>query len=151
MPMVDAVEVYSACISGVSSHGLAERLVAATAHVQALALQYIARANTRELHRFPSAAWGNDDQVIFGDLTKGELTDLYTNEMVKRTQLGRPYYDRLMLLAPLGKCPFCGFGSLSEILCLRHTIPPKELHAPHYNQVRCQRQIGTAANFSQAT
>ena len=41
--------------------------------------------------------------------------------------------------------------SLSEILCLRHTIPPKELHAPHYNQVRCQRQIGTAANFSQAT
>ena len=42
-------------------------------------------------------------------------------------------------------------ASLSEILCLRHTIPPKELHAPHYNQVRCQRQIGTAANFSQAT
>jgi hypothetical protein len=57
-------------------------------------------------------------------------------------------------LVDSGQARLVGFepiASLSEILCLRHTIPPKELHAPHYNQVRCQRQIGTAANFSQAT
>ena len=34
--------------------------------------------------------------------------------------------------------------SLSEILCVRHTIPPKEIHAPHHKQVRDQRQTRPA-------
>jgi hypothetical protein len=40
--------------------------------------------------------------------------------------------------------------SLSEILCVRHTIPPKESNAPQHHQARSQRQNGTAANLSQA-
>ncbi|HQX07863.1 MAG TPA: hypothetical protein PKZ19_13825 [Zoogloea sp.] len=41
-----------------------------------------------------------------------------------------------------------GWPSLSEILCVRHTIPSKELHAPQDQQGRTSRQVGTAANFN---
>ena len=67
------------------------------------------------------------------------------------TELETKLLGVMMMVIMLGMGASLTFRSLSEILCLRHTIPPKELHAPHYNQVRCQRQIGTAANFSQAT
>jgi 5-methylcytosine-specific restriction endonuclease McrA len=120
IPVVDPVEVYVTCVSGVSSAGLAARFTVETAQVQAHALEYAARAAGRELHLFPPAEWGHDEQLVLGDLTKGELTDLYTNQMVKRNQPGRPYYDHLMLLAPLGKCPFCGFGHVST---LDHHMP----------------------------
>ena len=40
-------------------------------------------------------------------------------------------------------------ASLSEILCVRHTIPSKEFYAPQHQQARSQRQNGTAANLGQ--
>ncbi|BDT68848.1 hypothetical protein os1_30350 [Comamonadaceae bacterium OS-1] len=120
MPSIDPLEVYTTCVSGVSLTDVAARFTSMTASVQAYALQYTARASANELYLFPPAEWGNDTQFVLGDLTKGELTDLYTNQMVKRSQPGRPYYDHLMLLAPLGKCPFCGFGHVST---LDHHLP----------------------------
>lgn len=119
-PDLDPMEVYVSCVSGVSTASLAARFTAAANYVPAHALQYAERAAANELHLFPSSVRGNDAQLVFTDLTKGELTDLYTNQMVKRKQPGRPYYDRLMVLAPLGKCPFCGFGHVST---LDHFLP----------------------------
>ncbi|MCK6405050.1 MAG: hypothetical protein L6Q60_03425 [Rhodocyclaceae bacterium] len=94
---------------------LATRFNAATGEVLALANLYDGRANTSELHLFPSSPWGNGAALVLGELTKDELTALYTNHMAKRDQPGRPYYDQIMLLAPLGKCPFCGFGQVSTL------------------------------------
>ncbi|MDP9908886.1 5-methylcytosine-specific restriction endonuclease McrA [Variovorax boronicumulans] len=114
-PDIDPKEVYEVCVSGVSSADLAARFKAATAEVVELAQEYMARAATNELHLFPSSPWGNGASLVVGDLTKDDLTDLYSSYMVKSSQPGRAYYDRITLLAPLGKCPLCGFGQVSTL------------------------------------
>lgn len=114
-PDIDPGEVYASCVSGVSTADLAARFNAATAEVLALANLYDDQANTNELHLFPSSPWGNGTELVLGELTKDELTALYTNHMAKRDQPGRSYYDQIMSLAPLGKCPFCGFGQVSTL------------------------------------
>lgn len=114
-PDFDLVEVYKSCVSGVLATELAARFNAATANFLALANQYESRAIVNELHLFPASPWGNGTALALGELTKDELTALYTNHMAKRGQPGRSYYDRIMSLAPLGKCPFCEFGHVSTL------------------------------------
>lgn len=114
-PDIDPGEVYASCVSGVAAADFAARLNAASGQVLALANLYDDRASANELHLFPSSSWGNSAALVLGKLTKDELTALYTNHMAKRDQPGRPYYDHIMALAPLGKCPFCGFGQVSTL------------------------------------
>jgi 5-methylcytosine-specific restriction endonuclease McrA len=114
-PDLDPGVVYQSCVSGVPAADLAARFNAATADILARANLYEERADRNELHLFPSSPWGAGATVVLGELTKDELTDLYTSHMVKRDQPGRSFYDRIMLLAPLGKCPFCGFGHVSTL------------------------------------
>lgn len=52
---------------------------------------------------------------MLAGITKKEFVDLYKVQMVDEGKPGRTYYDRLMMLAPLGKCPFCGFGQVSTL------------------------------------
>lgn len=113
-PNIDPGEVYAICMSGVAA-GLSARFAAAAAEILARANLYDRRANANELYQLPSSPWGNGDVLVLGELTKDDLTALYTNHMAKRDQPGRAYYDRIMSLAPLGKCPFCGFGQVSTL------------------------------------
>lgn len=114
-PELDPGEVYASCVSGVPAADLAARFNAAAADVLALANLYEGRASTNELHLFPPSPWGDGAALALGELTKDELTALYTNHMAKRDQPGRPCYDLIMSTAPLGKCPFCGFGQVSTL------------------------------------
>lgn len=114
-PDIEPSEVYTSCISNIADQGLSDRLAGASAQMQVLAQQYEQRAAHAELFQFPASEWGKVDQLVFAGLTKAELTDLYTAQMSKRDRPGRHYYDRLMLLAPLGKCPFCRFGQVSTL------------------------------------
>jgi 5-methylcytosine-specific restriction endonuclease McrA len=54
-------------------------------------------------------------QQVLGGMTKSEFTDLYRVQMVGEGKPGRKYYDQLMMLAPLQKCPYCGFGQASTL------------------------------------
>lgn len=114
-PDIDPGEVYASCVSGVRAADLAARFNAAAADILVLAASYEGRAKTNELHLFPSSPWGDGAALVLGGLTKDELTSLYTNHMAKRDQPGRSYYDQIMSVAPLGKCPFCGFGQVSTL------------------------------------
>lgn len=115
MPDFDPGVVYTSCVSGVPIADLAARFNAATVDFLALANLYENRARINELYLFPSSPWGNGAAVVLGELTKDELTALYTNYMARRDQPGRSYYDQIMSLAPLGKCPLCGFGQVSTL------------------------------------
>lgn len=114
-PMFDVALVYAACISGVKRPELATRLTAATDEMLALAQDYETLASAHQLYQFDACDWGGDAQLIFGDLSKKELTELYSKYMVGEGGAGRAFYDRLMMLAPLGKCPFCGVGHASTL------------------------------------
>jgi hypothetical protein len=53
-------------------------------------------------------------------VTKKELKDVYSSHMVERAKPARAIYDSLLSQAPLGRCPFCGFGHAST---LDHYLP----------------------------
>lgn len=63
---------------------------------------------------------GDDDDIVIGAVTKKELKKLYSAHMVPAAKPSRTYYDDILILAPLGICPFCGFG---HVKTLDHYLP----------------------------
>lgn len=114
-PSLDHAEVLDACISEVHDAALAARFNSARPHLLAKFKDYEKCANAHTLFSFDACAWGNGAQTVLADMTKTELIDLYSDRMVSGGKLGRKHYDGLLMLAPLGKCPFCGFGQVSTL------------------------------------
>lgn len=114
-PIFDPVEIYDACISGINDSALAKQFFNARAAMVIHFQEYEHRASTHQLFSFVASATGNEMQYVFAGITKKEFTDLYSTQMVGKGKSGRKYYDRLMMLAPLSKCPFCGFGQVSTL------------------------------------
>lgn len=118
-PNLNNSEVYRACVDGTQDKTMAQRYADAHDDICANAALYRRRAIAHELFNFAASLWGNDDQLSLNQLTKGSLNALYTKGLVA-SQQGRPYYDRLMATAPLGKCPYCQFG---QVETLDHFLP----------------------------
>lgn len=114
-PELDAAEVYTMCLDEIPNAVLVTRFVNATEHVLALVQHYQARTVANELHLYPACEWGQGDQIVFGDLTKTQFSDLYSTYMVPASRPARVFYDQLMNSAPLGKCPLCEFGQVSTL------------------------------------
>lgn len=106
-PGVEASVVFDACIGDIDDPILANKFVAARADVLALFEEYENHASLSTLYTFRNCLRGRDEQIVVGDLTKGELVDLYTSKFAAKTCSARKYYDQIMVLAPFGKCPFC--------------------------------------------
>jgi hypothetical protein len=119
-PDLDAVDVYEACVRGVSNAILAAQFANVMESVFTFAQQYQARTVSNELYLYPACEWGNGDQIVLGGLTKTQFNDLYSSYMVLAVRPARVFYDRLMNTAPLGKCPLCEFGQVST---LDHFMP----------------------------
>jgi hypothetical protein len=112
---VEPGAVYDACTGTITDAALRGKLTVARNDMVAHFAQYDVRAASNELFSFQASDWGKDGQQVLAGLTKKELTNLYTQEMVGSDGPGRRYYDQIMMLAPLGKCPFCGFGQVSTL------------------------------------
>jgi hypothetical protein len=108
-PTFDEAEVYSACAGDVPGVQYAKAYASAAAAMMVRADEYRLQATSGSLHTLPACSWGNDDQIVVGTLTKGDLKKLYEKGMLGG-ESGRTFYDRLLLSAPLGKCPYCRFG-----------------------------------------
>lgn len=106
-PTTDASVVFDACISDLTDLALAAKFVAARDEILAAFAEYDKNASENTLFTFPRCRRGNDDQIVFDKITKGELVSLYTSQLAKKTSTARKFYDQIMLLAPSGKCPFC--------------------------------------------
>lgn len=92
-----------------------QKVDAASAVIAAEWDRYLALAPHHQLHLLPHCDRGRPEQVIIGRLTKGELVALYTDHMADQRAYGRSLYDRIMLLAPNGICPYCGFGHVKTL------------------------------------
>jgi hypothetical protein len=113
--VVDSADVYDACLSGIDDPALAGRFTTARSDVIANFRQYERRASVGQLFLFEASSWGNEKQHVLAGLTKKEFVNLYSEQMVGEEKPGRKFYDRMMRLAPLGKCPLCGFGHASTL------------------------------------
>lgn len=106
-PTIEAAIVYDTCIGDLTAPDLARKFTAAREEVLAVFAQYEQNASESTLFSFPRCRRGNDDQIVVGGLTKGELVSLYTSNLAGKSATARKFYDQIMLLAPSGKCPFC--------------------------------------------
>lgn len=106
-PRLDASVVFDACVNDIDDPVLAQKFIAARTDVLALYEEYESHASLNTLYTFPRCVRGQNDQIVVGNLTKGELVDLYSSRFSNKTCSARKYYDQIMVLAPLGTCPFC--------------------------------------------
>jgi hypothetical protein len=109
-PSVDPAEVYDACVSGITDPVLAGKFTAARYEFIASCNDYSLKASAHQLYLLVASARAKETQLVIAGINKKEFVDLYTKQMVGDRKLGRRYYDQLLILAPLGICPFCGFG-----------------------------------------
>ncbi|WP_323844104.1 hypothetical protein [Microbulbifer magnicolonia] len=112
-------EVYQVCINSVSDLNLRSRLNAVVANIGHAADEYLQKGPISELHTIASSECDNDT-IVVGEVTKKELKDVYSAHMVPRTKPARTIYDSIVARAPLGRCPFCGFGHATT---LDHYLP----------------------------
>lgn len=114
-PIIDPAEIYDACVSGITDPTLLGRFTTVRAEVIDNFQKYSLLASTHQLFSFITSSRGKGEQQVLAGMTKEEFVDLYSKQMVGEGKPGRKYYDRLMMLAPLGKCPLCGFGQVSTL------------------------------------
>lgn len=119
-PSVEPAAVLDACINGIREQALKVLFTKAKPNLLAQFAIYESNARSGTLYSFNASMHGNPNQVVIAGLSKNELMKLYSNHMVQGGQLGREYYDSIIMLAPLGKCPYCGFGQVST---LDHFLP----------------------------
>ncbi|MCO7573062.1 HNH endonuclease [Pseudomonas chlororaphis] len=118
-PLYDPLEVLTECISGISDHALVAKFQAFAPSHLVQAAEYVDKAHSANLYKFPSFQGGKADVVTFG-VTKGEFYSLYAQYFVGKNKTARVYYDALMVSAPNQKCPYCGFG---HVYTLDHYLP----------------------------
>ena len=119
VPNYDPQAVFQTCINSITDGNLRNRLNLVTKDIVASAKDYEQKAKAIQLYTIPPNNCSNDN-VALGTVTKNELKDVYSSQMVGRAKPARVIYDTLLSQAPLGKCPFCGFGHAST---LDHYLP----------------------------
>ncbi|MFT6094361.1 MAG: hypothetical protein ACJA2Q_002265 [Pseudohongiellaceae bacterium] len=119
VPNYNSQEVYQTCINSIADDWLRNRLNLVSNDIDIAARDYEQKATAKQLYTIPP---NNDqnDAVALGMVTKKELKEVYSSHMVGRSKPARAIYDWLLSQAPLGRCPFCGFGHAST---LDHYLP----------------------------
>jgi 5-methylcytosine-specific restriction endonuclease McrA len=118
-PNDDPQTVYEICINSIKDCNLRARLNNVTNNIVCAATDYKQKAKAQLLYSIPQNNCRNDE-IALGEVTKEELKDVYSLQMVGRAKPARAIYDSLLSQSPLGKCPFCGFGQAST---LDHYLP----------------------------
>ena len=116
-PTVSAEDSYRACLSGVLKVGLKARIQNFEEYYLEAAEQYLGFAGKSLLYTFEKFD-GADDDVVFSEVTKGELKSFYTYYMVDESKPGRDIYLKIKNSAAI--CPICGFG---HVYTLDHYLP----------------------------
>lgn len=120
LPPHQALDVLALCVADVDDHAAHAHYVANQAHIENAIPIYDAASLTATWFTLPSAAYGNNDAIVAGTITKRQLMDLYSVDMVKGTGPCRKTYDEMLVRAN-GKCPYC--GGLGVVYSLDHYLP----------------------------
>ncbi|TQN56393.1 HNH endonuclease [Raoultella planticola] len=118
-PEMTDLFVLEKCISGIQNKDLAYRVNQISHNITHSGTIYKIEAKSNNLHTIPPLEI-SDNTIVFGNVTKKELTSLYTNYLVSKTKPGREIYDILIYRTHLLRCPFCGIGHVST---LDHFLP----------------------------
>jgi hypothetical protein len=135
---IELAALYSQCVAQKQDALLRARLTIAMPVVTAGAAQYEARGTATSLHGFQS------EEMPSGGATTDDLVNLYETTLARQGASGRWAYDRIMLSAPGGRCPYCG---QLPVNVLDHYLPKRPngvLALVPKNLVPCCRDCNTA-------
>jgi hypothetical protein len=118
-PTTGPLELFLTCVGGFASADIRKRLVDIGPDILAAAVKYDANASAGTLFSI-SKFDGANDALVTGNVTKGELKSVYSQQMSKDGRPGRNEYEALRALAPGKKCPLCGVGGANT---LDHYLP----------------------------
>lgn len=88
--------------------------------IENAAADYQTASAAKSWYLLPRAPWGMPHTIVAGTLTKGQLTSLYTDRMVRTSGQARRVYDDIQVAAD-GHCPFC--GGVGYVATLDHYLP----------------------------
>ncbi|MDS0528473.1 HNH endonuclease [Clostridium sp. SHJSY1] len=111
-PYYKQKEILNDCISNMNNGSKKSRILSSKSTIKQESINYDEIAKDGELSTISTS------DIIRGGATKDDMVWLYTNKFVG--DMGRKYYDRLMLLPRHGICPFCGERTVST---LDHYLP----------------------------
>lgn len=104
-----AGDTFALCISKVKDPALQDRFAATRQDVAAASVEYSARVLSTSLHGMSKYVPTEEKASV------AELQANYTERMAKSKAPGRPVYDRLKAAPELGRCPFCGQRTVSQL------------------------------------
>lgn len=116
-PTLTAGDTFDTCIEGISDADKKLRLEGARAQIEEAEEAFDELATTKELHVIVEA---NGITGANGIVTAKEMEQLYDRHMARQKSRGRATYDKIMMAAVHGQCPFCGHLPVST---LDHSLP----------------------------
>lgn len=143
-PTISPLKAYVACYSSFTDLSRQDDFKLIAHYIVVQSLQYDTIANNANLYTFPVHT------LVQSSIQKRDMKALYENNMVKNKR-GRKIYDKLLSLAPLSRCPFCGIGQVST---LDHYLPKAEFPTftvLPYNLVASCKDCNTGKLASYAT
>lgn len=147
-PPFDALETFDCCVADVGDLQLRANYVDNRASIEQANDAFRAADESADWSNLPRVPRGNADVVVVGTLTKKNLTDLYSTNMVGTSGPSRDIYDAILTSAG-GFCPFC--GGLGHVRSLDHYLPKSNFPAYSVhpsNLVPCCRDCNTGKNAS---
>lgn len=120
-PAISAGDAYDTCIKGLRDSDQRNRLQSAKQTIIDAEANFDQKACRAELHLIQGATHVNGTA---GNISTAEMTNLYDYHMARQKSRGRPLYEKIMIAAEHGICPFCGHLPVST---LDHVLP-KTLH-----------------------
>ncbi len=108
-PTYTAEDAYVTCIDMIKNAALREKLYANKFLIISAEKEFIDKVSTGKMYTIKR------EDTINGNITKKELEEVYTYRMARKNSTGRSIYDKILLSAKLGICPFCAHRDASTI------------------------------------
>ncbi len=113
-PALEAKTVFEDCVGNIGSAVKVAEFRRAKHLIENAESDYFIKARNNVLFQFPASPEDNDD-ILFGRLSKRDVKGLYSGQMVPAKKAARHHYDKLVISTPQRRCPFCGFGRATTL------------------------------------
>ncbi|WP_294262608.1 hypothetical protein [uncultured Sphingomonas sp.] len=126
LPAYGVLDLYDAATREITDPALRAKFAANRSEIEPAFNAYYGVSSGATWHNLPRALWGQEHQLVVGQLTKGELNSLYSTWVVKTAGDARRIYDAIKISSG-GECPYCGgvsdMGEEGELGTLDHFLP----------------------------
>jgi 5-methylcytosine-specific restriction endonuclease McrA len=108
-PDINIRSIIKECTSNFQKKQKQQKFMSCVSYIESYEDQFDKKMQEQIIHTlYPHANVNNI-------LTKEEMVKLYDYKFAKRNQPGRKYYDKIMVSAFGGHCPYCGIRSVSTL------------------------------------